>query len=124
VQRGSVSLDLLEDTIDPDDDPILFDNAVDCVEAVATGEADAALMDLSTALVLTNGRDDVTVGARLILDQQIAIALPSGSPNVEAVDAGLRAMVADGTLADLDAQWLEPAFGTDPDSIPIVRAQL
>jgi ABC-type amino acid transport substrate-binding protein len=82
---------------------------------------DAALVDLSTALVLTNGRDDVTTAARFIIGEPVAIALPRDSPNVHVVDAGINALEADGTLEDLAEKWLEPVFATDPDSIPVVR---
>jgi ABC-type amino acid transport substrate-binding protein len=47
--------------------------------------------------------------------------LPKDSPNREAVDAALRAMQADGTLAALADRWLVPAFGQDPYTVPAIQ---
>jgi polar amino acid transport system substrate-binding protein len=121
VQSDTVEEDLLVDTIRPDTPPVRFSDAVACVDAVANAEVDAALVDLSTALILTNDRDDVTTGARFVLDEAIAIAMPPDSPNVEVVDAGINALDADGTLDELAETWLRPVFDTDPESIPVVR---
>lgn len=121
VQRGSVEEELLDDTVRPDEDPILVDDAVAALDAVADGSADAALVDLSTALVLTNERDDVTTAARFARRGEIAAALPLGSANVEVVDAGLRALAADRTLGDLERRYLAPVFETAPDSLPVIR---
>ena len=100
---------------------LLFEDAVACVDAVADGRADAALVDLSTALILTKGRSDVTTGGRFTVDGDMAVALPSDSPNVEVVDAALRALESDGTLSDLEQEFLAPVFETDPASVPVVR---
>ena len=67
-------------------------------------------IDLSTALVLTHGRDDVTTAAASPPTSEIGAALPRQSPNVEVVDAALRALDGDGTLADLEHECLAPVF--------------
>ena len=121
VQRDTVEADFLDDVVQPDDDPTLLEDAVACIDAVADGRADAALVDLSTALILTKGRSDVTTGGRFTVDGDMAVALPSDSPNVEVVDAALRALESDGTLADLEHEFLSPEFETDPLSVPVVR---
>jgi polar amino acid transport system substrate-binding protein len=121
VQRDTVEEDLLTDEVRPDREPILFDDAPSCVDAVADGRADAALVDLSEALILTKGREDVTTGARFIIDGGMGVAMPQGSANVEVVDAALRALEGDGTIDDLADEFLAPAFAADPASIPVVR---
>ncbi len=85
----------------PDDDVVLVDDPTAAVDAVGAGRVDAALVDLSTALVLTKGRDDVTTGGMFVTDGEMAIALPKGSDNVEVVDAALKALDADRTIHDL-----------------------
>jgi ABC-type amino acid transport substrate-binding protein len=49
--------------------------------------------------------------------------LPDGSPNKEAVDAALRALGRDGTLADLAETWLGVADATEPSDLPVIRTQ-
>jgi polar amino acid transport system substrate-binding protein len=121
VERGTVEQGLLADDVRPDHDPVLVDDPVAAVDAVAGGRVDAALVDLSTALVLTKGRTDVTTGGRFTTNGEMAIALPKDSDNVEAVDAALRAFESDRTLSDLRARYLDPAFEKDPDAVPVVR---
>ena len=99
VERGTVEAELLADVVRPDTDPVLVDDPVAAIDAVAAGRVDAALVDLSTALVLTKGRPDVTTGGRFVIDGEMAVALPRGSANVEVVDAALHALDADRTLA-------------------------
>ncbi len=121
VQRGTTQADLLTDVVRPDIDPVLVDDPVAAVDAVAAGRVDAALVDLSTALVLTKGRTDVTTGGRFVTDGEMAIALPRGSANVEVVDAALHALDADRTLRDLRERYLTPAFAKDPAAVPVIR---
>ena len=88
---------------------------------MADGRAEAGLIDLSTALVLTAGRADVVTAARFATNGEMAAALPAGSPNLEAVDAALRAFDSDDTTSDLERRYLDPVFATDPDSLPVIR---
>ncbi len=63
----------------------------------------------------------MTTGGRFTIDGEMAVALPSDSANVEVVDAALRALDSDGTLGDLEHEFLTPVFETDPASVPVVR---
>ena len=121
VERGTVEAELLTDVVRPDTDPVLVDDPVAAIDAVAAGRVDAALVDLSTALVLTKGRPDVTTGGRFVIDGEMAVALPRGSANVEVVDAALHALDADRTLRDLRERYLDPAFAKDPTAVPVIR---
>jgi len=121
VQRGTVEAELLTDVVRPDTDPVLVDDPVAAVDAVAAGRVDAALVDLSTALVLTKGRPEVTTGGRFVIDGEMAVALPRGSANVEVVDAALHALDTDRTLHDLRQRYLDPAFAKDPAAVPVIR---
>ena len=64
---------------------------------------------------------EVTTGGRFAIDGDMAVALPSGSANVEVVDAALRALDADRTLHDLRQRYLDPAFAKDPAAVPVIR---
>jgi polar amino acid transport system substrate-binding protein len=89
--------------------------------AVRAGEVDGALMDLPTALVLTNGDADLATVSRFDRTEQYGVVLPKSSANTEAVNKDLASMRADGTLDDLDSRWLEPAFGVDPNDLPVIQ---
>jgi polar amino acid transport system substrate-binding protein len=120
VQRGTVEADLLTDVVRPDTVPVLVDDPVAAVDAVAGGRVDAALVDLSTALVLTKDRPEVTTGGRFAIEGEMAVALPRDSANVEVVDGALHAFDADRTLHDLRERYLDPAFAKDPAAVPVI----
>ncbi len=48
---------------------------------------------------------------------------PKGSANEDALNQGIATMLSDGTLDGLSKQWLGPAFGGDPSSVPVWTIQ-
>ena len=122
VQRGTVEADFLDDVVRPDDEPILFDDVVACVDAVADGRADAALVDLSTALILTKGRADVTTGGRFIdrrRDGRRAAARQRQRRGRRRRAPRPSRATARSTTSS--SEFLAPVFETDPSSIPVIR---
>ena len=51
----------------------------------------------------------------------LAAALPQGSKNLGAVDAAIRAFLADGTIDRLSSRWLGHRLGTADVDIPLIR---
>ena len=49
--------------------------------------------------------------------ERYGVALPKGSPLAPAVDAAVAALVADGTIARLQKQWLSTNLG----ALPVLR---
>lgn len=125
VVDGTTEADVVRDEIRPEADVVEVADETEAAAAVADGRADAALVDLPTALVIAAGDSDVEVVAKVATEEQYAIALPRGAAeaarNRQAVDAALRAFEADGTLRDLADRWLAPRFADDPADIPLIR---
>jgi polar amino acid transport system substrate-binding protein len=44
---------------------------------------------------------------------------PKGSDNKDAIDKGIQGMIDDGTTDQLSKDYLGPAFGGDPSSVPV-----
>jgi polar amino acid transport system substrate-binding protein len=44
---------------------------------------------------------------------------PKGSANKAELDKGITAMIDDGTLDQLSKDYLGPAFGGDPNAVPV-----
>ena len=53
VQLGTTSLDAVTESIEPNDDPQVFDTSNDVVSALENGQVDAVVVDTPTALYLT-----------------------------------------------------------------------
>lgn len=125
VVEGTTEADVVADEIRPTTDPIVVADETEAAAMLLDGRADAALVDLPTALVIAAGDDALAVVAKVATEEQYAVALPRSGPdhaqNRQVVDAALRAFEADGTLADLADRWLDPRYGIDPADIPLIR---
>jgi polar amino acid transport system substrate-binding protein len=122
VVDGARQQSFIDDTIRPAEPVHVVADEVAAAEAITSGEADAALVDLSSALIQAHDDDRLGVAARFVTGDQYAVALPKGSVNVEKVDAALRGFQHDGTLHNLAETWLLPLFSTSPDEVPVIEA--
>ncbi|WP_454050861.1 ABC transporter substrate-binding protein [Cellulomonas sp. Marseille-Q8402] len=112
---GTTSLTVAQDAIDPSTDIQVFNDNDQVKQALTAGLVDAIVVDLPTALYITAAELDggKVVGQLPAGDDadQFGLVLDKGSaltgPVTEAVDA----LREDGTLADLEAQWLTDAAG-------------
>jgi polar amino acid transport system substrate-binding protein len=109
VQIGSTSLDAVEQQIDPSTDPRVFDNSNDVVSALKTGQVDAIVVDLPTAIFLR----DVEVPGSTVVGQfdapggdEWGALLAKDSPLTECVNFALQNMIDDGTLDEITKQWM------------------
>lgn len=93
-----------------EDNLSVFNSAEDTVLALNSGQIDAFVIDLPSAFYLSG----VELEGGLILGQfdtseggdEFGFVLPKDSPNTDAVTEAVDALREDGTLADLEAEWL------------------
>jgi polar amino acid transport system substrate-binding protein len=123
VERATTEQSFVDDVIRPDRSVAVVDGEAEAVDAVLSGDADAALLDLPAALVIAAQVPDLEVHARFDDPERYGIVLPEDSPdmNRRAVDKALRGLLADGTVDDLADRWLQPVFAADPDDIPVIE---
>jgi polar amino acid transport system substrate-binding protein len=118
VVEGARQQTFTDDTIRPAEPVHVVADDVAAAEAITSGEVDAALIDLSSALIQAHDDDRLGVAAKFVTGGEYSVALPKGSANVEKVDAALRGFQRDGTLNNLAETWLLPLFSTSPDDVP------
>jgi polar amino acid transport system substrate-binding protein len=116
---GTTSVPFLEDELSCADVKVYPDNQT-LYQGLLSGQVDADFLD--TAIVLaeakaTNGQLEV-VGQYKTGEKYGAI-YPKGSANEEALNEGIATMLSDGTLDQLSKDYLGPAFGGDPSSVPV-----
>jgi ABC-type amino acid transport substrate-binding protein len=121
VVEGARQQGFIADEIRPDAPVHVVADDVAAAEAIVAGEVDAALIDLSSALIQAHDDDRLGVAAKFVTGGQYFVALPKGSVNVEKVDAALRGFQRDGTLVNLVEIWLLPLFSTSPDDVPEIE---
>jgi polar amino acid transport system substrate-binding protein len=112
---GTTSLTVAEEAIDPSTDIQVFNDNDQVKQALSAGLVDAIVVDLPTALYITAAELDggILVGQLPAGDDadQLGLVLDKGSALTDPVTEAVDALREDGTLADLEAQWLTDAAG-------------
>ena len=122
VVATTTALPVVTQTIAPSASPLVYDDSANVVEAMKAGQVDAALFDLPTALYLAA----VVLDGGQVLGQfapdmtpdpdSFGMLMTEGNPLKECVDAALAQMASDGTLAAIEAEWLQEATG-----VPLIK---
>jgi polar amino acid transport system substrate-binding protein len=111
AQVSTTSLQVLTDVIDPDAGPVVFNSNDDAKLALQNGQVDAIVVDLPTAFFITAAELDNGVIVGQLENSgdggdQFGLLLEKGSPLTDCVSQAVDALREDGTLADLEQQWL------------------
>jgi polar amino acid transport system substrate-binding protein len=97
----------------------------EALQAIATGESQAMLLDLPVGLALERAMPgQFEVSGQLEGTEGLAAALPKGSTNFDAVDSAIRAFLADGTIDGLSKKWFGVELGAGDERIPLIRTQV
>ena len=112
VQIGTTSLDAVNEQIDPSTAPKVFDNSNDVVTAFKQGQVDAIVVDTPTAIYL---RDAVLSGT-VVAGQfdapggdEWGALLAKDSSLTDCVSAAVQTLEEDGTLEQLNQEWMSDA---------------
>lgn len=114
VQVGTTSLEAVEDVIEPDSDPEVFNSSNDVIQALKNKQIDAVVVDLPTALYLTA----VQVPAAAVVGQfeapggdQWGALLAKESPLTECISGAIEELEASGELEKITSRWMSQAAG-------------
>lgn len=107
---GTTSFDYIEQNIQPDEDPAVFDTLNDAVTALNNGQVDGVVVDLPTAFFIVAVQVDKgvivgqfpTVGAQ----EQFGMVLEKDSSLTACVSEAVEALKGDGTLDAIQQEWL------------------
>jgi polar amino acid transport system substrate-binding protein len=115
AQVGTTSLAAIEDVVQPDQDPATFDTNDVAKTQLQNGQVDGIVVDLPTAFYITAAEldDGAIVGQLPAVDgaeqDQFGIVLDKDSPLTECATAAVDALREDGTLAELEDEYLAGA---------------
>jgi polar amino acid transport system substrate-binding protein len=121
VGRNTTFEAIVEEQIRPQAEPLRFEDRRLELNALREGRVDVAMFDLPAAEAIATADPRLEVAAKLSRTEPIAIALPKGSENVEAVSSAVRAMLADGTLDGLAERWLGEPIAAGEEAVPLLR---
>jgi polar amino acid transport system substrate-binding protein len=111
AQTGTTSLTAITDVIQPDADPLVFEDTNAAKQALKNDQVDAILADLPTAFYISA----VEIGGSTIVGQfqpdtgeqeEFGMLFEKGSGLVPCVNEALAALEEDGTMDELEQQWL------------------
>lgn len=107
VVEVSTLTEVVRDRIRPEAEPVELADRTAELDALARGRVDAVLLDLPVAQgIATSSPSTYDVAGQLSGSEHLAVALPAGSPNLEAVDSAVRALRSNGTVDRLAKRWL------------------
>ena len=111
AQVATTSLDVLTTVIKPAGDPVVFNTNDDAKLALQNGQVDGIVVDLPTAFFITSAELDNGVIVGQLADSgdggdQFGLLLAKDSPLTVCVSQAVDALRDDGTLTDLEKQWL------------------
>jgi len=101
----------IEENIDPSQEPRVYDTSNDVVAALNGGQIDGIVVDLPTAFYLTGSgevKNGTVVGQFPSTGGQehFGMLFEEGNPLRDCVDEALAALKEDGTLEEIQQQWL------------------
>jgi polar amino acid transport system substrate-binding protein len=116
AQKGTTSLDAINDVIKPGKTPAEYPRNELAVQALKNGQIDGLVVDLPTGLYITAAElDDSKIVGQLPdssgQPEQFGLVLDKGSSLTFCVSQAVDALRADGTLDELQKQWLTSAAG-------------
>lgn len=121
AQTGTTSFSAAEEIIAPDAGVQVFNSNEDAKLALESGQIDAIVVDLPTAFYIAGVELDGGVIVGQLPDSAggadaFGLVLPKDSPLTAEVTAAVDALRENGTLAEIEAQWLAEFAGA-----PVLR---
>ena len=123
--RSTTFVDIIADSVAPKQRLTLVDSREELVALLEAGRVEAAIFDLPLAVaVAADSEGRLEAVAQLPDPETIAVALPKGSPNRQAVDSAIRAFTADGTIDRLLHTWVGADAAEAETAIPLLHTSL
>ncbi len=111
AQVGTTSLTYINDTIQPEAEPRVYDTSNDVVAALNGSQIDGIVVDLPTAFFLV-GAEEVKNGTVVGQfpstggQEHFGMLFEEGNPLRDCVNEALATLTEDGTLEEIQQQWL------------------
>ncbi|MFT4149123.1 MAG: ABC transporter substrate-binding protein [Paracoccaceae bacterium] len=119
TQAGTIMVDWAQTNL-PNAPLSVFDDTGAMFTALAAGNVDAVMTDLSVVMGQAgNSNGKLKVVGKFASGRDTAGIYPKGSAEKPVIDKIIADMAADGTLKALETEYLAPAWaGLDPDKVP------
>jgi polar amino acid transport system substrate-binding protein len=111
AQVGTTSYNAIVDLIEPSQDPAVFDTNNDAITALKNGQIDGIVVDFpSTGYITAVQVPNATVVGRLPAGEEyFGLVFEEGNPLRDCANEAIAALQADGTIEQLQAEWIDAA---------------
>jgi polar amino acid transport system substrate-binding protein len=107
---GTTSFAVIEEQVQPEEDPAVFDTVNDSIQALKNGQVDGIVADVPTAFIIIAVQvdDGVIVGQFPATGEQeyFGMVFEEGNPLRDCVNQALEELRLDGTLDALEQRWI------------------
>jgi polar amino acid transport system substrate-binding protein len=109
AQIGTTSLDLINSTIAPSEEPSVYDTNNDAISALKAKQIDGIVVDFPTALFIAAVQVD---GGKVVgrlpgeTEEYFGLVFEKDNPLVDCVNGAIATLREDGTLDALEQEWL------------------
>ena len=108
AQVGTTGLEFINETIQPNEEPKVYESTNDAKSALESGQIDAMVTDLVTTVYLRDFEiDNSVVVGQYPRNEQFGMLFEQGNPLVGCVNQVLGKMKKDGTLQKLEEEYLQ-----------------
>ena len=114
VQIGTTSLDAVEASIQPSEQPQVFDTSNDVVSALKQGQVDAVVVDVPTAFFLTSAQvTEAEIVGQFPAPEgdEWGALLEKDSPLTACVSFAIEQLQESGELQEIEDRWMSEAAG-------------
>jgi polar amino acid transport system substrate-binding protein len=88
-------------------------------QGLLSGQVDADFLDTAIVLAEAKATGKLDVVGQYSTGETYGAIYPKGSANEDALNKGIKTLKDDGTLDNLSKTYLGPAFGGDPNDVPM-----
>lgn len=117
AQAGTTSLDFIQNVIKPSSEVFVYDDNAGAKAALEAGQIDAIVVDLPTAFFIAAVEiEGASVVGQFPADaggsaDEFGMVFEKDNPLVACVNTALASLTANGSLADIEQQWLSDKTG-------------
>jgi polar amino acid transport system substrate-binding protein len=107
---GTTSFTVIEEQVQPEEDPAVFDSLNDAIQALKNDQIDGVVADVPTAFIIiaVQVEDGVIVGQFPTVGEQeyFGLVFEEGNPLRDCANEALDELRSDGTLEALEQRWI------------------